>query len=130
VNTSLAKEFWDEMDSLENYPSDFSGSPLTGVAVLRIIADYASVAHKCSWPPEGTSLAVVVWPPEVYFCPSPYGAHGAFVEPYDPLKYGEYARKITKSMNIWEYTNIDAMRDGWDFNAGMISLANNLKDKP
>lgn len=123
VDTDLVKEFWDKMDSLDNYPEGFVGRPFKGPSVLRILAEYAATAHKCSWAPEETALAVVVWPPEVYFCPSMCGINGAFLEPYHASKHGEYAYKIQKGMDIWAYSNIEATRDGWDFNAAMVSAS-------
>jgi len=104
-------------ETLDN-PGEENRLPISGNAAVRILAEYAAIAHRCAWAPEGTRLAVVVSPPYVWFCPSKDGLHGAFIEEYSVEKHGA-GLSYLKS-DLFCYTNIDARLDGWNFNASMV----------
>jgi hypothetical protein len=78
-------------------------------------------SKKTSSAPKAQKLAVVVWPPQVFFCPSLDGLDGVFVEPYDEDKHGKNCFVLHKEYDIWDFTSAHALRDGWEFNASMIS---------
>lgn len=112
-------EFKYTMDGPENYESD--EIPLKGSAIVRLLCRYASELLREALTPDDLKLAVIVWPPSVWFCLSTDGLHGSFVQPYDNVIHGEITCELDKGMNIWNYSNIEAMRDGWHFHATMLS---------
>jgi|GEM_PF-5120327 len=97
--------------------------PIKEKAAIRILAEYAVIAHRCAFAPENARLAVVVSPPHVWFCPSKDGLHGAFIEEYDQSRHGG-GIKFTKDNDLFAYTNIDARLDAWSFYAQMLSHSN------
>jgi hypothetical protein len=93
--------------------------PMKGKAAIRVLAEYAAIAHHCSFAPKGTTLAVVVSPPRVWFCPGKAGLHGAFIEEYREDKHGVGVPFYKP--DLFDYTNIDARLDAWSFYAGMLT---------
>lgn len=108
------------VDNLDILAGQESRLPIKGKAAVRILGEYAAIAHYCAFTPESTRLAVIVDPPCVWFCPSKEGLHGAFIERYNLERHGE-GMKFTKESDLFAYTNIDARLDAWGFYAQMLS---------
>ena len=110
-----------EMDNEDNYDNS-NEVPFDGAAIVRLLGEYGLGVRKAANPPEGTCLVIVVWPPEVWFCPNQAGLDGVFVEQYSQAKHG-VGIKLSKPDNIWDYSNLDAKRDGWFFWSQMVFAA-------
>jgi hypothetical protein len=108
--------------TLDKYASDENRNPIKGKAAINILAEYGAIAYRCSGVPDRFKLAIVVSPPFIFFCPSPNGLDGIFVEDYSEDKHGKSFMDLEKD-NLFAYTNIDARLDGWSFAAGMVELA-------
>lgn len=113
--------------TLDKYASDENRNPIKGKAAISILAEYGAITYKAVCPPESTKLAIVISPPFIFFCPSPDGLDGVFIEDYSEDKHGKYFMQLEKD-NLFAYTNIDARLDGWAFAAGMVELARMNKD--
>jgi hypothetical protein len=97
--------------------------PIQGRTAVRILAEYAAIAHRSAWPPDGVKLAVVVAPPSVWFCPSEHGHHGGFICAYDSDVFGTGIEffKAGAEHSLFDYCSISARLDGWSFASRMIS---------
>lgn len=120
-----AIELSKDLDCESNY--DRGELPLFGAPVLQLLGIYGVLAHKASSKPKNQKLAVVVWPPQVFFCPSKDGLDGVFVEPYSEEKHGKNCFVLHKDSNIWDFGSVDALRDGWTFCAEMVNIARDLE---
>ena len=116
------------VENLDKYANDENRTPIKGKAAINILAEYGAIAYKCVYPPESTKLAIVISPPFIFFCPSPNGLDGIFVEDYSEDKHGKSFMDLEKD-NLFAYSNIDARLDGWAFAAGMVELARKNKDR-
>lgn len=127
VDWDQALNLCDSIDSEDNY---LNGElPFCGKAAIRLLAEYGVLAKAAAGVPPSTKLCVVVWPPSVYFCPSTLSdasADGVFVEPYCKEKHG-FAIEYEKEFNVWEFSSVHAVRDGWTFSADMINQARKLR---
>ncbi len=110
------------VETLDKYARDENRNPIKGKAAISILAEYGAITYKAVCPPESTKLAIVISPPFIFFCPSPDGLDGIFVEDYSEDKHGKSFMDLEKD-NLFAYTNIDARLDGWSFAAGMVELA-------
>lgn len=115
------------VENLDKYANDENRTPIKGKAAINILAEYGAIAYRCSGVPDRFKLAIVVSPPFVFFCPSPDGLDGIFVEDYSEDKHGKSFMTSEKD-NLFAYSNIDARLDGWVFAAGMVELAQMNKD--
>jgi hypothetical protein len=108
-------------ESLDN-KDNYSGGehPFTSVSCILLLGIYGALTRESASAPKGQKLTVVVWPPQVFFCPSFDGADGVFIEKYDEEKHGKNCFILHKESNIWDFTSAHALRDGWEFNAAMI----------
>lgn len=116
------------VENLDKYASDENRNPIKGKAAINILAEYGAIAYRCSGVPDRFKLAIVVSPPFVFFCPSPDGLDGIFVEDYSENKHGKSFMTSEKD-NLFAYSNIDARLDGWGFAAGMVELAQESRDR-
>ena len=114
------------VETLDKYASDENRTPIKGKAAINILAEYGAITYKAVYPP--TKLAIVISPPFIFFCPSPDGLDGVFIEDYYEDKHGKCFIQLEKD-NLFAYTNIDARLDGWSFAAGMVELAQKNKDR-
>lgn len=119
VDWGKALELCKEIDNEGNYEDD--RAPIAGSAAIRLLSVYALMVKHCLSQPKETKLAVVVWPPNVWVVPSIDGLDGCFVEPYSEEKYGSSYCKITKDFNLHEFSSINAIWDGRDFYAEILS---------
>lgn len=108
--------------TLDKYASDENRTPIKGKAAINILAEYGAIAYRCFGVPDQFKLAIVISPPFVFFCPSPDGLDGIFIEDYSEEKHGKSFMDLEKD-NLFAYSNIDARLDGWSFAAGMLELA-------
>ena len=113
--------------TLDKYASDENRTPIKGKAAINILAEYGAITYKAVCPPESTKLAIVISPPFIFFCPSPDGLDGVFIEDYSEDKHGKSFMTSEKD-NLFAYSNIDARLDGWGFAAGMVELAQKSRD--
>ena len=113
------------VETLDKYASDENRNSIKGKAAINILAEYGAITYKAVCPP--TKLAIVISPPFIFFCPSPDGLDGVFIEDYYEDKHGKCFMQLEKD-NLFAYTNIDARLDGWAFAAGMVELARMNKD--
>jgi hypothetical protein len=124
VDWDVAISLCKTLDHEDNY-SD-GELPFSAAPCIRLLGIYGVLAKKASSCPELQKLAVVVWPPQVFFCPSLDELDGVFVEPYDKNKHGKNCFVLHKECNIWDFTSAHALRDGWEFNASMVSAGGDL----
>ena len=106
--------------SLDSQAESEGRFPITGKKAIVILAEYGAIARRACSPPDGQTVAVVVCPPSVWFCPSKNGCDGVFIEPYCQDRHGpglEFAGKD----DLFDYTNIEARIDAWRFFAEMCS---------
>lgn len=108
-------------ETLDTTATDDDRRPVTGMAAIRLLAEYGATAHSCAACPDNLKLLVVVSPPIVVFSPSIDGIHGIFVEEYNPDKHGVAGVTFHKEINLLAYTNLAARLDAWDFCAEMLS---------
>jgi hypothetical protein len=114
-----ALEMASRLDRLE--PGE-DRSLINGRIALRIVAEYGLLFYQSAHPGEetGVNLAIVIDETTVYIIPSEHGKDGVFVGEYCASKYGDWAHKLTKE-SLWDFTNINAMLDGFSFFADMIT---------
>jgi hypothetical protein len=121
--SSIVKIDWEYAlkitENLDSSAKQENRNPIAGKAAVRILGEYAAIAHHCAFAPKGVMLAVVVSPPTVWFCPSKDGLNGSFIEEYSQARHGEGIR-FTKAFDLFQYTNVDARLDAWSFYAQMI----------
>ena len=97
-------------------------SRIKGAAAIRVLLEYGKIAYDCSTPPDSCRLAIVISPLFVRFCPSRDGLSGIFIEEYGEEKHGKCFLEIKKT-NLFDFCNINARLDGWQFFANMVSLS-------
>ena len=112
----------ESVEKLDTSAEKENRSPVKGKAAIIILGEYGAIAHRSSFPPEDTKLAVVISPPSIWFCPSQDGLHGVFFEEYKDSKYGS-GIQFTK-LDLFDYTNIDARLDAWNFYSQMLIAHN------
>jgi hypothetical protein len=99
--------------------------PISGKAAVRILAEYAATAHRCSWPPSTVGLIIVVCPPSVWFCPtSDPSKNGLFIEEYSENKHGQGVQFLGKD-HLFDFCSISASLDGWQFCSEMTFAKEN-----
>ena len=102
---------------------DDSGNRIRSKAAINILAEYGSIAYRCAlpqFPGSNNTLAIIIDHPIVHFCPSISGLSGVFIDKYDEENHGVSIRY--EKSNLYDYTNINARLDGWDFFGGMVSV--------
>lgn len=95
---------------------------IKGKSAIHILLEYGKIAYESSDPPDGSKLAIIISPPFVRFCPSGDGLSGIFIEEYEEEKHGKCFLEIEKT-NLFDFCNINARLDGWQFFANMVSLS-------
>ena len=116
---------WDSaltaVSKLDRLEPDETRTRIRGTAAMRIVAEYGLKFYRSAHPGEEThlKLAIVIDENTVYVIPSECGESGVFIGEYWVGKYGKWAKKLTKD-NIWAFSNIEAMLDGWAFFADML----------
>lgn len=106
---------------LDTYAKEDGRAKIKNKAAINILVQYGIATHLCSSPPEGSKLAIVISPPVVRFCPSKDRLDGVFFEEYNPEKHGKVFLELTKA-DLFDFSNIQALLDGWNFFAEMVIL--------
>jgi hypothetical protein len=124
INWDYALEICSDLDK----PAKEEGrARIKGKAAIRILTEYAAIAHRCAWPPPSCGLIIVVCPPSVWFCPNDKQLHGLFIEPYDIEKHGA-GLELTNKPDLSDYCSISARLDGWRFSSEMVFSGSKVCD--
>ena len=81
-------------------------------AIHQFLCEYGAIAYASASLISSGRLAVVVWPPNVWFCRSQSGPDGVFLAPYDLNIHGE-GQQLSKGLAMENWSNLEARRDGW-----------------